>query len=32
MRPLYEDYVDLKNEAAKRNGDTAQTKCSVCFN
>ena len=22
MRPLYEDYVDLKNEAAKLNGNT----------
>ena len=21
MRPLYEDYVDLKNEAAKLNGN-----------
>lgn len=21
MRPLYEDYVDLKNEAAKLNGE-----------
>lgn len=21
MRPLYEDYVDLKNEASKLNGD-----------
>lgn len=24
MRPLYEDYVDLKNEAAKLNGETSQ--------
>lgn len=24
MRPLYEDYVDLKNEAAKLNGDPAK--------
>lgn len=24
MRPLYEDYVDLKNEAAKLNGDTSE--------
>lgn len=24
MRPLYEDYVDLKNEASKLNGDTAE--------
>lgn len=23
MRPLYEDYVDLKNEASKLNGDTS---------
>ena len=26
MRPLYEDYVDLKNEASRLNGD-AQTQC-----
>lgn len=24
MRPLYEDYVDLKNEASKLNGDRSQ--------
>lgn len=23
MRPMYEDYVDLKNEASKLNGDTS---------
>lgn len=26
MRPLYEDYVDLKNEASKLNGDASQRK------
>jgi hypothetical protein len=25
MRPLYEDYVDLKNEAAKLNGRPTNT-------
>lgn len=24
MRPLYEDYADLKNEASKLNGETSQ--------
>lgn len=28
MRPLYEDYVDLKNEAAKLNGDMSERKMS----
>lgn len=31
MRPLYEDYVALKNEAAKLNGDTPQRKHATCY-
>lgn len=27
MRPLYEDYVDLKNEASKLNGNVSEYIC-----
>lgn len=32
IRPLYEDYVVLKNEAAQLNGDTPQRKQATCYN